>query len=140
MHAEDLLQIEEIKKLKARYFRFVDTKRWDELADVFTPDAVLTIGPNPEDVWKGRQKIIDRIRGELDDTMSIHHGHMPEIELTSDTTATGTWAMSDYLQGPRFTLHGYGHYQEEYVKQDGAWRISNSLLTRLHVETGPGIQ
>lgn len=140
MHTEDLVEIEEIKQLKARYFRFVDQKQWDKLADVFTPDAVLTVGPNPNDVWRGRQEIIDRIRGALADTISIHHGHMPEIELTGNTTATGIWAMSDYLRGPRFTLQGYGHYTEDYVKQKGKWRIKNSLLTRLHVEAGPGVQ
>ena len=35
-----LLAIEEIKQLKARYFRFLDTKDWAGLTTVFTPDAV----------------------------------------------------------------------------------------------------
>jgi hypothetical protein len=30
--------IENIRALKARYFGLMDTKQWDELADVFTPD------------------------------------------------------------------------------------------------------
>jgi hypothetical protein len=62
---------------------------------------------------------------------------MPEIELTSETTATGTWSMFDYVQMPELTLKGYGHYEEEYLKEDGKWRIKNLLLTRLHVDTRP---
>ena len=53
----------------------------------------------------------------------MHHGHMPEIELTSDTTATGIWAMEDHLWWPEGSalqhLHGYGHYHETYVKLAG---------------------
>ena len=29
-----------------------------------------------------------------------HHGHMPEIELTSPTTAKGIWAMEDRVWWP----------------------------------------
>src|SRR3546814_6402828 len=37
----NLLAINEIKSLKARYFRFVDTKDWVGLATLFTPDATM---------------------------------------------------------------------------------------------------
>ncbi len=35
----DLATIEEIRQVKYRYLRCVDLKLWDELAEVFTPDA-----------------------------------------------------------------------------------------------------
>ena len=38
---QQLLDIEAIKQLKARYFRCMDTKDWDGFRDVFTVDAVL---------------------------------------------------------------------------------------------------
>ena len=34
----------------------------------------------------------------LQDVVTVHHGHMPEIELTSPTTARGIWAMEDMLR------------------------------------------
>ena len=67
--------------------------------------------------------------------VTVHHGHTPEIELTSPTTATGIWAMQDVLQlAERRPLHGYGHYHETYELIDGAWRIRTSKLTRLHMD------
>ena len=41
--AEELLAIEQIKQLKARYFRCMDTKDWDGLRAVFAPNAVLDV-------------------------------------------------------------------------------------------------
>ena len=41
MTPEDLVEIERIKQLKARYFQLMDQKRWDEWADVFTEDVVI---------------------------------------------------------------------------------------------------
>jgi hypothetical protein len=63
---------------------------------------------------------------------------MPEIELTSATRATGIWAMFDYVELPEFTLRGFGHYHEEYLKQGGRWRIQSMRLTRLRCEVTPG--
>ncbi|MBM3133434.1 MAG: nuclear transport factor 2 family protein, partial [Chloroflexi bacterium] len=126
---------EEIKRLKARYFRLLDTKRWDEWGDLFTEDLVATYeGPHPEIRYEGRADIVARMRDVLADAVTVHHGHMPEIELTSANTATGTWAMFDYVQIPGFTFRGYGHYEEEYVKEGGKWRIKRLRLTRIRVD------
>jgi hypothetical protein len=69
---------------------------------------------------------------------------MPEIVLTGATTARGIWAMSDYVEfaepareGRAKGYRGFvgaGHYEEEYRKVDGAWRISSMRLTRLRVD------
>ena len=34
------------------------------------------------------------MRGAVGGVVTVHHGHMPEIDVTSPTTATGTWAMA----------------------------------------------
>ena len=78
---------------------------------------------------------IAAIVSTIGDVVTVHHGHMPEIELTSPTTATGVWAMEDMLRWPDGTeMHGYGHYHETYVKVDGAWRIASCTLTRLRAD------
>jgi len=67
--------------------------------------------------------------------VTVHHGHMPEIELTSETTAKGIWAMQDLLRWPDGReLCGYGHYHETYVRRGGEWRIQSSKLTRLRTD------
>ena len=129
--------IEAIKQLKARYFRFMDTKDWDNYATVFAEDAEMRNSPDPEEIFEGRGDIVAKVSAALVEAKTVHHGHMPEITLTSDTTATGIWAMDDYVDLPQLTLHGWGHYHEEYVKRDGEWQILSSRLTRLRLDIEP---
>ncbi len=136
MVSKSLEEIEQIKKLKARYFRLMDMKLWEEWGKVFTEDAtvhVITMA-DLEVFWEGRQQIVTNNSSSLNNVTTVHQGHMPEIEMTSETTATGIWAMSDYLVFPNGILNGAGHYHEEYVKEDGQWKIKSLLLTRLREE------
>jgi uncharacterized protein (TIGR02246 family) len=126
--------LKEIKKLKARYFRLMDMKQWEELAEVFTEDATLQVIQGETKIfWQGREQIVTRNSKALKTATTVHHGHMPEIEMASEITATGIWAMFDYVIFPSGTLTGYGHYHKEYIKEDGQWRIKRIRLTRLHV-------
>jgi hypothetical protein len=141
MDVDVLTEIEAIKRLKARYFRFMDQKRWDEWDQVFTEDFTGVVhGPHKEIRYNGRADFVGQNRVTLATAVTVHHGHMPEIELLTPTTATGIWAMFDYVQMPQMTLEGYGHYTEEYVKEDGQWKIKSLRLTRLRVEVTPGTQ
>ena len=132
---DDLLAIEAIKQLKARYFLFMDTKRWDEWRELFTDDVRVEGGP-PHD---SRDAFVDFVRRGLENVQSAHQGHTPIIEVTSESTARGTWAMSDDLlfpaghpwAGTQPRRCGYGHYEEEYRKVDGDWKIASMRLTRL---------
>jgi uncharacterized protein (TIGR02246 family) len=133
-----LLDIEEIKALKARYFRTLDQQDWDGFANVFTEDAVLEV-PDAGVVERGGATIAASVSAALTNARTVHHGHMPEIEITGPDTARGTWAMFDYVEWPagesgRVGMHGYGHYNEEYARANGAWRIAKTTLTRLRVD------
>jgi uncharacterized protein (TIGR02246 family) len=134
-----LADIEAIKQLKARYFRLMDQKRWDEWAMVFSTDAHLVVPEGAVDE-RGREAVVASVSGVLEGVRTVHHGHMPEIEITGPDTATGTWAMFDYVEFPaspdggRVGLQGYGHYTEEYVREDGAWRIASLHLSRLRID------
>jgi hypothetical protein len=138
----DLEAIEQLKQLKARYFRLLDTKDWDAWGMVFTEDAVMEHPANRADGIAGRDAIVATVRGHLADVTTIHHGHMPEIEILAPDRARGVWAMYDRLlygtAGPNGISHyeGYGHYLEQYVREaDGEWRIAHLHLRRLHLET-----
>ena len=126
----DAADLEEIKKLKARYFRFVDTQQWDAWGDLFTEDATLRLGPTL--VLNGRAEVVGRISKWMAGIESVHHGHMPEIEFIDENNARGVWAMFDLVEGNGRRLNGYGHYHEEYRREaDGKWRIAKLTLTRL---------
>lgn len=140
--AEQFLAIEEIKRTFAARLRCMDNKEWHIYPTLHTDDVVsLTFGDHsvvgPDAVTASIKRVLD---GRHPIT-SVHHGHTPEIELTSDTTARGIWAMEDHLwwtNGDQEEhLHGYGHYHEEYRKEDGRWLISRRALTRLRVDTTP---
>ncbi len=139
MNAPDPLQrlvdIEEIHQLKARYFRLMDTKDWVAFGGLFTADAVMDTDGF---VHQGPDAILEFLPKILEGVVTTHHGHMPEITITGPDTATGIWAMFDYLtfpgDGPPKGLRGYGHYHEEYRRVDGTWRIQHLVLTRLRVD------
>ncbi len=140
---ERLLAIEEIKRLFAARLRIMDTKQWDLYATVHTDDVV-------SESWGADSRVVGpaaltaAIRNTLDGNVfvtTVHHGHTPEITLTSDTTATGIWAMEDELWWTNGDveehLHGYGHYHEEYRKVEDRWLISYRTLTRLREDHSP---
>ena len=130
--------IEAIKQLKARYFRMMDLKDWDGLAAVFTDDVEIDMTGEGAGITHSVAEYIPFLRGAIEPVRTVHHGHMPEIELTSATTARGIWSMEDKLWWPEGSpiahMHGYGHYHETYEKTSAGWQIKTMRLTRLHRE------
>ena len=125
--------IEAIKKLKAKYFRCVDKKLWDEMEEIWVEDAVADYGMGIE-LLQGREAILEFLKKNLDrDSMiSVHQGHNPEIEITSDTTARGVWVLNDRLIIQTIaTLNGWRYYEDEYVKVNGEWKKKNTRITNI---------
>jgi hypothetical protein len=148
-----LIAIEEIRQLKSRYFRFMDMRDFDAMAQVFCRDAVFDCSEGSRVLpldgdWKGdagpvitgRDAIMIWIRGAFMHRTSVHHGHCHEITLTSGTEAHGIIAMEDYIRAAdRETalVHAAGHYHEHYRVEDGSWRIAATKLTRLFADRKP---
>jgi uncharacterized protein (TIGR02246 family) len=131
--------IEAIRQTKARYFRCIDTKDREGLASVFARDGVLDHREaEMDDIVEGNGAIADFIIGVLEGVTTVHHGHMVEVAVLSPTTAHAITAMEDKLwwpdDSPIKAMHGYGHYHEDYVLEDGEWRIALNRLTRLRVD------
>jgi hypothetical protein len=128
--------IEEIKNLKARYFRFLDTKDWENFRSIFTDDVVVDVSGSGGEVYRGLDPYMDYIHHYVSQLKTVHHGHMPEITLLSDTLAAGIWSMEDWVDFPNGReLNGKGHYFEKYEKVDGEWKIKELVLTRLRIQT-----
>jgi hypothetical protein len=142
----NLLSLERIRQVKARYCRYIDTKQWQRLPSLFADDCRfegLGSAPAGADV----ATFVSGVSTRLNNTISVHHCHMPEITLTSATSARGIWAMEDYVEwqdgstvketpGHR-GFYGFGHYEEEYRIDAGEWKISFLRLTRLRIDAVP---
>ena len=137
-----LLDIEEIKQLKARYFRFIDTKDWESFRQLFTDDCKHYLPQESPVPHMTNDDYLPMIETMLTPGVTTHHGHMPEITFTSPTEAEGIWAMTDYVQvdppAGRVSIKGWGYYYETYRKcDDGAWRISSKRNERLRLDDVP---
>ncbi|MFV1364183.1 nuclear transport factor 2 family protein [Mycolicibacterium elephantis] len=140
MTEADLVEIEAIKQLKARYCRFLDTKDWAAWRTLFADDFLSDTSPAGGKVIRGADEFVAFTRKSLRNQATVHQVHAPEIELTSPTTARGVWALEDVVRfGPGVNLRGYGHYHETYEKLDGQWRFTSSTLTRLREDVFNGV-
>ena len=131
--------LQAIVQLKARYCRTMDTKDWTAMRAVFADDVTVDSADSGGNVITGADAFLEFLQGAIGAAVTVHHCHMPEIEFTSPTTASGVWAMEDMLRWPGgMELHGYGHYHETYEKRDGEWRITSTKLTRLRMDFTEG--
>ncbi|HEY6531336.1 MAG TPA: nuclear transport factor 2 family protein [Acidimicrobiales bacterium] len=127
-HAEALWELEQIKRLKARYFRLQDQDRWDEWALLFTEDFE---GADPLEegvILHGGAALAARTAELAGASSRAHRGTLPDIELIDDENAAGTWALvcasTVPTDGGSFTAWILGYYTDEYRKgADGNWRI-----------------
>jgi hypothetical protein len=133
----DLQEIEAIKRLKYKYMRCLDLKRWDELAECFTDDATAAYGDGKYS-FDGREQIMEFLRGALSPSSMVysHRAHHPEIDVTSGTTARGTWALDDVVieTTAQITIRGAAFYYDEYVKVSGEWKIKSTGYQRVFEE------
>ena len=133
----DLESIELIKQLKARYFRFLDTRNIDGLRTVFTSDATASfVGGDYDfqlDGWDQLEAFYKQsFTGQ---NFGMHNGHHPEICVDGDT-ATGIWYLQDIFVSLEhdITITGSALYEDEYRREDGEWRISRTGYQRLWEE------
>jgi hypothetical protein len=137
----DLVALEEIRRLKYRYLRCVDLKLWDEIGDVFTPDATADYGTpsagRPLNL-AGRDEIVTFLRDSLGPgIITLHAAGQPEIDLDGDR-ATGTWRFEDTVIATeyRVVITGAAFYEDRYVRGvSGQWQISHTGYVRIYEST-----
>ncbi|MCY4387193.1 MAG: nuclear transport factor 2 family protein [Desulfurellaceae bacterium] len=136
MNLEDIAQrvqtledVEAIKKLKARYCAGADERDEDKFVGCFTEDAVWDGGNFGH--YEGKAAIREFF-GTIPQVLSfaIHYVMNPRIEVNGDT-ATGYWYLLEpctMLEGGEQAVWGVAKYEEEYVREDGEWKIRNLIL------------
>lgn len=141
MDVEALSALEDIKRVKHRYLRSVDLKRWDDVADTFAPEASASYGTptyGEPIVLTGRDAIVEFLRDKLGGSLiTTHFAVQPEIEITGDT-ATGLWPFEDTVIAPEYQvmIKGAAVYEDTYRRcADGRWRITRIGYTRTYEYT-----
>jgi hypothetical protein len=124
-----LEDIEELKRLKYRYWRCLDLKLWDEIGECFAPDARVAYGEG-QYTFTGVDAILAFLRealGRERGSVTLHHGHHPEITFTGDDTARATWALDNYmfnLKQDRGVRIG-AYYEDDCARIGGVWKFTS---------------
>jgi hypothetical protein len=130
-------ELEAIRQLKYAYFRTLDLKQFDELGRLLTEDATAGY-EDGKTVLEGRGAIVSWLASVQSDPGMVteHHGHHPEITITSDTEAVGTWYLQDRVIIPAADLEigGTAFYEDRYRRTQAGWRIAHTGYTRVFEE------
>jgi hypothetical protein len=119
-----------IERLQDAYGYYLDRGLWDDVANLFADDGTIEIGL--DGVYVGKQRVREYLYalgggrqglppGELDEHLQV----MPAITVAADgQTAKARWR-AIILSGKHgdSAFWGEGPYENEYVKEDGVWKI-----------------
>lgn len=126
-----------------RYAGYVDARRFDEVAELFTADAGLIVPNPPEHLepcvrHRGRAGVLDAMAG-LTGISRTHHGILGEVYTGAGDTATGdiTGVAHHWIKdGVKITDHvWYLRYRDTYRRVGPGWRIASRALTIDAIET-----
>ena len=120
----------DIKRLQRAYGYYIDEAQWDQATDLFAEDGTIEIGL--DGVYVGKARVREYLYalgggrhglsyGELNE----HFQLMPVITVAPDgLTAKARWRaliMAGALG--ESAIWGEGPYENEYVKENGVWKI-----------------
>ncbi|SFR90903.1 nuclear transport factor 2 family protein [Sphingomonas jatrophae] len=132
---QQLSDFEDIRTLKHRYYRGIDTADVALLDTLFTDDVTVDYrGGDYRVTVSGRADMVEFLANSFHSGfVGMHHGHMPDLTLTGDDTAEGIWYLEDIairLEQNIFTI-GSAIYRDRYVRQDGRWKIAHTEYDRV---------
>ncbi len=132
---QQLSDIEEIRMLKHRYFRGIDTANAELLATLFTDDIVVDYrGGEYRVSLQGKDTMLEFLANSFNSQVAaMHHGHMPEITITGEDTADGIWYLEDIFINLASRHHTIGSaiYKDQYRRVGGKWKIERTEYDRV---------
>lgn len=132
---QQLSDLEDIRTVKHRYFRGIDTADQALLETLFTDDVSVEYrGGGYKVELAGKAKMIDFLMNSFNATaVAMHHGHMPDISLTGDDSAEGIWYLEDIFISleRRDVTTGTAIYRDRYRREGGQWKIERTEYDRI---------
>ena len=129
---QELENIEEIKKLKARYFHACDRKQIDIIRDCFVEGSCI-IDYGVIGTFKNREDFITLFSEKAceDSVIDMHHGQNPQITLINSTIAVALWDLYFFqINTEENTLTQLGgFYEDKFKKTDSGWCIEETKFT-----------
>ena len=141
---EEHLEIEAIKQLRVLYSHLFDSHRTDEMAMIFTEDAVCEFSDDlPYGDWVGREEIRKQYKEVAShSTKPFSYMHATTngwVELTGPDSATGSWFLLDLGMGDNPNPVGLiGVYNDVYKKVDGEWFIHRTRIDHIWTQGSAG--
>lgn len=132
---QQLSDFEDIRTLKHRYFRAIDTADMALLDTLFTDDVTVEYRGGGYLVrFAGKDAMVDFLANSFHaDSLGMHQGSMPEIEHVSEDEAIGLWYLEDlFISFERKDLTtGTALYRDRYRREDGVWKIAHTEYDRI---------
>ncbi|MEH3131560.1 MAG: nuclear transport factor 2 family protein [Mycolicibacterium neoaurum] len=132
----------DIKQVKYRYLRALDTKHWDDFAATLTEDIDGDYGSNPDGTgtlrFTDRDTLVEYMRTSLGPAIITEHRvDHPEIALDGPDEATGRWYLQDRVIAADFgfMLIGAAFYRDRYRRTANGWKICATGYDRTYEAT-----
>lgn len=113
----------------------LDTRAWDDLDDVFLPDATADLG-RP---LAGRDAIKERISSALsplDGSQHLVATH--QVRVDGDRATSRCYLQAQHMVGEG-TFMFAGRYEDRFVRTPDGWRIEHRDLARMWTAGDPSI-
>lgn len=138
---------ERIRAKKHRYGRYLDTRQWDELAQVALPNAQITIFDPSGAI--SRVGSTDMAFGSIKDfahfcsrifagMQTLHMFGQGELEQTARDEVKAIWSMEDQIISTQLwggiELRGGGFYHEKWRLVEGDWFLAELRLERTYLK------
>jgi hypothetical protein len=129
--AERIADANAIKRLQRAYGYYVDQAKWDDVANLFARDGTIEIAK--DGVYVGQERVRAYLYalgggkvGLSEGRLNEHIQLQPVVDVAADgKSAKGRWRAfimsGQYGESARW---GEGTYENEYIKDDGVWKIA----------------
>jgi 3-phenylpropionate/cinnamic acid dioxygenase small subunit len=122
-----------VRDLIARYNANADTGRFDEVVELFAPDAVLEL---PDEVHEGRDAIAamfrsvrDRVIASAPTDVTPHLRHYTSTVQIDVDDAEHARSRCYFAVLMPHGLDHWGRYVDDFVRSSGTWRFARRRVT-----------